>query len=403
MKEVSIISIIMAIALIYSAVEFGYQIQTKVRFDTIISSFPEFNTLIFDNHLRKHMWESINHTIAHISTHLWLLCVVSCLASILSMSSAKKYILSKLKSALNAFTPFFGLTSFEILVLHVQCFTVRLIESKWIWDLFVPQGSPFNILWPIFVFSIWSPIEIRFKIFLEKKLHYKASIVLAILHASATAIYPLLRLAYSLVFQSSKILNFNADITKFIPALRNASMIIIPSKSHHLQVISTSFFGKDYFIVEGHHGSDLTELSNYLMFESYNFSLIMKMYNFIAPFMINMIFAGLAIFLSKRYLKRFHLSDIDHVTVYLVLEEFFNLGFFQYLQSPFKTFENKLILQNDNFIKEYLSTIKNRKEVLSRFLNQEIHSHKNIFPSPLSLFINSTINPLRRIETILAK
>lgn len=402
MKHSAKYLILVGIAMLDILLESFYQLFALFRFDSFISSFPEFVKLILNDHLKTEIFSSIKHTIVHLSVHSLLICTCVALLIILFTPKAKTGIFKVVKHVSGAFPAFYGITSFEILILQTQCFVVRYLESRWVWNIFVSEHSMFNLLWPIFVFSIVAPLEMRFKIFLEKKFHYKAVVAIGLLHALSSLIFPYIQLFLSMKVFKSTIVKINDEIAPVISHFKNTTIVFLQSKSHHLNITAASFFNRNYFLIEGHHGTDLNDISASLLFESYKFRTFYKIISAISPFVLNMMFAGIVIFLNKRYLKHLHSADINHITIYLVIEEFLNLGFFKFISAPYRVIEKLLISRNDATIKTRLDlSISN--SIILKFIEQAIHSHKRICSSPLSILFSCESNTLRRVENVLKK
>ena len=361
--------------------------------------FPNFKTQILDKALEKNLLASVRGSIIHLLINFTLIATVILFMNLMFNSNFKKSTYNIVKRLLGLFPAFHQITSFEMLILQTQCLIIRYFESRWIWNLFISEDSPFNRLWIVVVFSIWAPLEMRFKIFMEEKFHSNSVIIVGLVHALASSLYPYFSLFWILNFSNSKILEQIIRLNN----VKNVSILWIISDSHHLKITPASFLSKNYFIVEGGHGLYDSNLTAMMLFDSYNFNPFYKLISFIMPFVVNMMFACLAIHVNKKYLKHLHFEDIHHITSYLVIEEFLNLGFYKYLWALYRGIEKLFILKNDIAVNKYLNSLDNKNELLYDFVKQEIECHRNVCLSPISIFFSKHVNTLNRIEAVFQK
>lgn len=391
--------ILSTISLLDILIESFYQLFVLYFFDHFVMVFPNFKTQILDKALEKNLLASVRGSIIHLLINFTLIATVILFMNLMFNSNFKKSTYNIVKRLLGLFPAFHQITSFEMLILQTQCLIIRYFESRWIWNLFISEDSPFNRLWIVVVFSIWAPLEMRFKIFMEEKFHSNSVIIVGLVHALASSLYPYFSLFWILNFSNSKILEQIIRLNN----VKNVSILWIISDSHHLKITPASFLSKNYFIVEGGHGLYDSNLTAMMLFDSYNFNPFYKLISFIMPFVVNMMFACLAIHVNKKYLKHLHFEDIHHITSYLVIEEFLNLGFYKYLWALYRGIEKLFILKNDIAVNKYLNSLDNKNELLYDFVKQEIECHRNVCLSPISIFFSKHVNTLNRIEAVFQK
>lgn len=389
-----------AISLLDIVIESFYQLFILYFFNQFILLFPKTEGL-----LNKELTENIIHTargsLIHIFIGLTLISTVVGLFILILTPTFRKTVFGLVRPILDIFPAFYSISSFEMLILQIQCLVIRYFESRWIWNLFISENSPFNRLWIVFVFSILAPLEMRFKIFMEEKFHSNSVIIIGFVHALSCAVYPYFQLLCILNFSHPKIDSINFDLPKDLNFFKNVSLVSIHPHSHHLKITPIGFFNRNYFIVEGAHNLKIEDLSATMLYDSYKFNTFHIILSFIIPFIVNMLFAFLAIQISKRYLKHLHIEDIHHITTYLILEEFLNLGFYKYLYAPYRGLEKLFIIRHDLDVNKYLNSLDNKENHLRLFIEQEIKGHRNVCSSPMSIFFSSYMTTLDRVEKVL--
>lgn len=157
--------------------ETSYQLFDLYRADSIISSFLEFVTSIFNEHLTTAIFSSIKHKIMSLSSRCLLICTCVAVLIILGLSKAKTSILEILNRASSSITAFYELKDVKCLS-KLQLFAVLYLEARWLRNFFVTDNSMYLLCWNVFVYSIALPLEIKFKMFLENKMRAKQPLLL---------------------------------------------------------------------------------------------------------------------------------------------------------------------------------------------------------------------------------
>lgn len=363
-------------------------------FFAITATFKQYNkfTSFFlentkQNFLKK-FEESILNTIIHLSYHVLL--IVSCFLLVLvTLNQKLRSLIIRISTPFLYFFPkFLNVSSFELFLLEIQCVCVRLVESKPIWNLFVNEASILDYTWPFFVFFICAPIEVRIKIYLEEKFKQYTPIVIGVLHAFSSFVFPIVYFLSVKLFYKLEYIN--------IDTFHSISFYHFDTNSSHLKTLPINTLFGSFFLVQGHFSHHSKGLSEFLQFEAYKFANFSPFYFALAPFFKNLIFAMLVIYFDKNYIKIFCNNDIHHVCAHLLTEEFLNVGFSKFLFSPFYFIENRLIESHDQKIRNNL-TNKN----LSNYLSYQLHNHVNIHPSLFFMMFNNETNIIKRIDNLI--
>lgn len=384
--------------------EYGYQLVYYFNIDRVFSRYSTLSKAIIPEHVLHDVEHSIIHNIIHLSIHLLL--VISCIFffSLLISQRLRQVVFDWTSYVLGAFPAFKSVSNFEICLLTSLCSIIRYFENKWVWDMFVPKESKLTYLWPFFVVCLWAPIEIRFKIYLEKTIHYKAPYVLGLMHAVATVVFPLFYFTYSKIF--FKVTPFELNVVPDFLDMKNIQGFHKHSSADHLNIMSFSFFNKGFFLVEGketdlHH--HLSDISLSFLLESYKFMTSSRIYFLLYPFITNLIFAYAVVKVDKMYLKQLTSPEIHHICAHLILEEFLNIGFNKFFSAVFSVFAVILTTSRDTQIQEILNSDTKMKNSLIKFISFLVHSHRNICPSSFYSFFHNETNTLDRIDFLLNK
>lgn len=377
-------------------IECIYQWRLYLSIDSRLKQYHSFSQKVLGHQTIFHIRESIIHTLAHISTNAILIGMCVLLVSLTLNYKIRTSLLNFLFPVLYLFPSFSGVSSFEIFLLEVQCGIIRVFESKWIWALFFKENTYTNALWVLFVFLVAVPMEIRLKIYIEKKLHYKAPIFIGTMHAASKLLFPI---AYLLV---SKRLAFKCSLIDTISFFGNSRKISVyhqKSNSHHLEIIPISYYNS--IMIKGDLSHYKGDILSTLVFESFRFNLVGTLTSILIPFVKNLIFAFFVIGFDKRYLKMFCSNDIHHICAHLITEEFLNVGFFKYLLSPLTILENLLVYSHDETVRKALSKDPRKNSIVAEYFDLQLNSHKNIHPSFFYSMFNNETNVISRLDTIL--
>lgn len=371
-----------------------YQSELFVSIPSKIKQYPELRPVFHGEETISHIKSSIIHTIEHLAIHQIVVFVCFLYMIIAIDSGARSIFMTLLEKTFPYFPSFMGVSSPEIVLMQLQCSIIRILESKWVWNDFVACGTVLDRMWIPFVLIVLAPVEIRFKIYLERKLHHLAPIVLAVLHASSATLFPIFYFFYLQCFSGMRPLNTVDSSLDGIFSL--AQFFHVPSKSSHVTVTPVNMLGHHYFVLNGDISHHYAEVCSQLLFESYQSS--NSLYSTLAPFAKNMAFACFVIFSDKKFLKSICSREIHHICAHLILEEFLNVGFCRYLLVPFNSFERGLVADHDRKI----ARLSNKTQIVRNAFNWQLHEHKNIHPSPFFEFLHSDTNMLERFEKILS-
>ncbi|KAM0680754.1 hypothetical protein GINT2_001027 [Glugoides intestinalis] len=373
--------------------EYTYQIFLLFSLRRNLTRYPKFLKRILNDHMLKHIKESIMHNIHHLSIHAFLILTSLVLVSITLNQKIRSRMFTLFSPIIYFFPKFLGVSEFEILLLELQYGIARCLESKFIWDLFVDETPFFNLLWPVFVFLILIPLEIRFKIFLEHKFHHMAGIIVSLLHATATVLFPIIYFAFVCMFYDCRKLGI--PVSSYLAGTTNTSLYYLNTHSTHVKIMPIPGIRHNCFLVIGnfsHH------VNSSLLFESCNFDGYNLILYIINLFIRNLLFAGIMILFDKKYLKMFCNNEVHHISAHLLTEELFDVGFSRYFLVLNTLFENMISYQYD----EKLRSMKLSDKVLSDYFESQLHNHKNILPSKLRSLFNPERNFLERIERLLS-
>lgn len=393
-KKINII-LMSAIPFIDIFIEYIYQTGLYFSIVSRLEQYPNFSKNVLGHHTLKYIKESIHHTLIHISTNVLLTGMCVFLVSLTINHKIRTSLFNFLFPIFYLFPSFSGVSSFEIFLLEVQCAIIRIFESKWICSLFFEDNILLNISWPLFVFFILVPLEIRFKIYIEKRLHYKAPIFIGILHAISSILLPIVYLLVSRsIFKCSLIesISFPGDLKKI-------SVYHLKSNSHHLEIIPISYYNS--IIIKGNISHHKEDILSSLIFESSKFDIAGIVSSLLMPFIKNLIFAFFVVYFDKKYLKMFCSNDIHHICAHLIVEEFLNIGFFKYLLSPLIILENLLVYSHDDKIRNFLLQNTEKSKIATEYFNLKLHSHKSIHPSFFYCMFNNETNTISRLNEIL--
>lgn len=375
--------------------EYFYLISLKFSLESKLEQYKYFSEYVFKHHHLDHIKKNIHHAIKHLSSHFVMIAVCVLLISVCLNENLRSRIIEKSHSLMYLFPEFLGVTRFEIFLLEIECGLIRMLESKWLWNLFIDESSVLDKLWPGVVFLALTPLEIRFKIYLEKKYHYKASIIMGLIHATAGILFPIFYFAFvSSFYQCNKI---SSEILSEIGLDKNISLYYSKTPAKHSVIMPITYLYRHILLFCGH--STTPETNPQILFDSYKFSGFNLMFHILSPFIKNLIFAFFIIYFDKKYLKSFCNNDIHHICAHLLLEEFLDVGFAKFFYSPINLIESMLIKMHDNVIKRKCAT----PELLTKYFESQLHSHNCIHPSLLYSALYNQTNIISRIDSILEK
>lgn len=373
-----------------------YQSGLFISTPSKMEEYPKLRSIFHGEETVSHIRSSIVHTIEHLAVHQIIVLVCLLCMAITINSRARLACMALLEKTSPYFPPFMGVSSSEIVLLQLQCSLIRVLESKWVWNDFVSGGSLLDKMWAPFVFAILAPVEIRFKIYLERKLHHLAPMALGVLHAASTVIFPIVYFGYLKYFSELRSFDPTDSSTDSLSILSSIQFFNVPGQSSHISITPISMFSHHYLILNGDISRHYTEVCSQLLFESYIFN--NSLYNSLAPFAKNSIFACFVILLDRKFLKSICSREIHHICAHLIFEEFLNVGFCRYLLTPFNNFEKGLAIDHDLKI----ASLPNKVKIVHDALKWQLHEHKNIHPSPFFQLFNSDSNLLERFGNILS-
>lgn len=373
-----------------------YQSGLLLSIPSKINQYPKMRLVIHGEEDISHIRSSIAHTIEHLAIHqiIVLTCILCMVIAV--NPRVRSSCMALLGKTSSYFPSFMGVSSSEIVLLQLQCSLVRTLESKWIWNDFVSDGTLLDRMWAPFVFAILAPAEVRFKIYMERKLHHFTPIALGVLHAVSTVLFPMVYFEYLKYFTDLRPFEPIDSSLDSLDILSSIRFFNIPSKSSHVVITPISMLNQHYLILNGDISHHHAEVCSQLIFESYRFS--NDTYNMLAPFAKNLIFACFVMLSDKKFLKSICSQEIHHICAHLILEEFLNVGFCRYLLTPFNSFERQLAIGHDLKI----ASLPNKVDIVHNALNWQLHEHQNIHPSPFFQLFNSDTNWLERLGNILS-
>lgn len=266
------------------------------------------------------------------------------------------------------------------------------------------------MLWFPFVIIVVAPIEIRIKVFLEKKLHTFFTITLGMIHAVSVFLLPFAYIWFLSFYYDCKSLEIgpeykNLNAYYMNGKVSNNGFILYSTPMSNYIVFDSSFSGDSAKL---HHSSGLKDTHKYAFdipdkntvdyVLNFNLHRIDNFrYHLIAPFLKNAMLAVYVYIADRLFLKTFCSTYINHICDYLILEEFVSTILFKYLVSFFNIYEKLAISNSDSLIGQ----LKNKEEIISSGLSQNINFHGLLHPSlPFQIFNNQT-NLFSRLENIL--
>lgn len=373
--------------------ECSHQLRLLICPTTALVSCANF--CIVCKNLMHELPKSIYRTLIHLSLHAWLCILTFTLILVAISPRLRASIIQWSFITPKVFPKFMSVSTFEIFLIEVLSASCRIIESKWIWNLFVKESSLFDYFWfPLCAIFI-APFEIRFKIYLEEKFRTLAPVVIGILHALATSIMPILYFVGSQCFVGCKLKSI--DLTNF--GLGIVNYYHLQTSSTHLKIIPVNMIFRNCFLVQGD-ARHTKGMSVHLVFEAYKFYNLSAFFYLILPLLENMIFAALVIYLDRKLVKTMCSNDIHHICAHLILEEYLCVGLSRYIYSPFTWIDKYLISQHDKKIKDlgYMNT-----DMLRNYFHFQLHGHANVHPSMIYQFFNGETDIIGRIDTLLSK
>lgn len=412
MKNKSLLLIACAIPLVDILWEIFYQLGVGFRLDNLIKDYKNLIPLISPEIILN-----IKHEISHGLNHLvteQILYTVCLFFLLLTLNVKMRSSLFNLLKHFQMLTPsFMGVSKPEMFLLQLQCILLRSIESKWLYDSFIKPGTILNRLWIPIVILLVSPIEVRFKIYMEKRFHSLSTVYAGLMYAVATVFFPICYLCYLLVFYELEPLNTNSESLNtnffFTTARFNengffqfsnfvSSCIVFDSSE-----MNAGGHGEHNSLVSGHQHSSTPSMalhrdaSDYVIYFNLHKIANRRYYYFVAPFVKNLIFSGYVFLADKLLLKSLCSTEINHICAHLIMEEFLSTVLFRYLLSPFNIYEKAQVYKYDSVI----AKLPSKKAIIQAGLRNNIGFHGLLHPSICFQIFNNQTNLFSRLDNIL--
>jgi len=411
MKNKSLLLVACTVPLVDIVWELLYQLGLGFRLDSLIKDYKNLIPLI-SSEIILNIKHEVSHGLNHLITEQ-ILYAVCLLFLLLTLNVKIRSNLFNLLKHFQKFTPsFMGVSQPEMFLLQLQCIFLRSLESKWLYDSFIRPGTVLNRLWIPIVIILVSPIEVRFKIYMEKRFHSLSTVLVGVMHAAATVLFPICYLYYLSVFYKLEPLNTNFDSL-------NTQLFSTTARFNGNGFLQYSDFVSNYIVFDssamnaGGHGEHASLISGHqhssmpldiLHEHAIEYVLCFNLhksanhrYYLVAPFVKNLIFAGYVFFADKLLLKSLCSTEINHVCAHLIMEEFLSTILFRYLLSPFNIYEKAQVYKYDSVIAE----LPNKKAVIKAGLGNSLGFHGILHPSICFQIFNNQTNLFSRLDNIL--
>lgn len=272
--------------------------------------------------------KSVHHRIMHLFTHLFL-----SQTSLLFLL----YIMNKniIGFSLNLFKDFsflivrrfMGLSSFEMLLLQLEHAIFIFFECMACFSHFFDDSTLSLLVWSCLVVFVITPIHVRAKVFLEKRLHWKAPLVMAAIYSLVLYLYPYIFFMVDLkmLHHLEKIdMRFESVNTLCSNYGTSFSLYHDPSPHYSESYKIINFFGTKSIIVHCNFAKiDPKRIEPLLFHACQSFKMSGLFANTFLPVFQRFLAAFVMIVFDKYMLVRLCGKSIDHVTAHLVVEEAF--------------------------------------------------------------------------------
>lgn len=364
---------------------------------TLLNKWIETN---IGHEFYHHVQHAAQHASEHIATHLCLIFVACLLAAIGYNSRIYDFFSEKTKNTRIFYTRFFmNLGAYELLLLYTESFIIAFYEMHDFWKLFSPHKSAWNgFSWFLVVLLIVAPFNTLFSIFLEKKLHARAILVMAAFRIVGRIMGPYV--IFWIGFSFSQIgLYYDYDDAAYDLLRQNGidAALFVADKHCNPLIPDVLRLGRRQIIVLK--GMDMIgrddipalaleaalSLNNHSIYAHYA-SIILQ----------DIVFAIILLVFQKRVLKKIHKNGLDSAVAFLLAEEVLTLSTKRYLQAIFRPLERHALDKGLNIAQEY-----SKDGRISAIFAHAFASGQNIFPSKLCKFLNGERNVCEYASKIL--
>lgn len=351
------------------------------------------------HHILEH---NIGASVKHLLIGIFLTSFASFILFITVNLNLRSMLLRYSKTLVSYYKPFMGVSSFEMFILQLQCSILRYFESRWIYDIFITNNF-LRWFWLPTVVGIIAPVEIRFKVYMEKTFHNKSNLINNILHATMATSFPIILFYYYSLFGNlSKI-----DVSSDLPNFKNCNFYYNNVSDSTCNVfLATSFFNNNFIIQKPENSHEILEVFLNIAFLDF-YKIKHKSGLFLHPFTKNLIFLFFFTIANKHFLKSLCSNDIGHVCASLILEEYINVGWFKFMTLLFNLSESKMIYNNDINISNYIKNISNFENrqkfitLLSEAFILKMENHEPCCSSNLYQLTNNTTGLIERLKNII--